>query len=128
MGDPCTFNLDEEQQEIVQEYMDVTEASQSEAGRRLINAGGNQLGYGDVETDPETRLRQVIMRSADAFALAAIIWVGLTLVAPVGYRAFAIPLFAVSLALYSTDRVLKAREPHVSKRLAAMIATGGDRA
>lgn len=127
MGDSYSFHLDPEQQEVIEQYMQETDANQSAAGRKLISAGAETLGYGDFG-EPTTRLRGIVQRSTDGFALAAIIWVGLTLVAPVGYRALAIPLFAIAVSLYALDKAIAAYEPHLSRRLAAMIALGGDNA
>jgi len=125
MGDPHSFRLDTEQQEILSECIKAEGCDQSEAARKIINAGGAKLGYSD-HADPSTRLRRVIQRSADGFALTGLIWVGLTLLAPVGFRALAIPLFAVSVSLYAAEKALASYEPYVSQRLAAMLAIGGD--
>lgn len=123
--DRYSFTLEKRQEDSLREIQRTGDAdNQSEAARKLIDTGAETLGYGIA--NPQTRLRGIIQRSADGFALAAIIWVGLTLVAPVGYRALSIPLFAVALGLYGFDRLIAAREPHLSKRLAAMIALGGD--
>lgn len=124
MGDRYSFRLDNQQEDILEEIIDTEECNQTEAAKRAINAGGETLGYGDVG-QPRTRLRGIIQRSTDGFALAAIVWVGLTLVAPVGYRALAIPLFGIALALHGLDKAIAAYEPHLSHRLAAMITLGG---
>lgn len=100
--------------------------NQSEALRTALDAGLAELGYHNG-SKRDTRLRALTRRFADAFALLALFWVGMTFLFPMGFRMFAIPVFVISLALYSLDRLLASHEPAVSKRLVRFL-NGGEAA
>ena len=117
MGDKIQFRADRDMHDglrMVQERYGFDK--RSEAARTAIRQGLEQMGIvNGVERD--TALRRVIRRVADATAMLALLWLGATFLAPIGFRAWVIPIALVSIAMYVSDRVLARVEPSVSRRL-----------
>ena len=108
MAQPVTAKLDDDQVDYLKEKVECGEAgSISEAVRSEIDHGNAT----------NTALRRMLRRTADSTTFLGVFWVGLTFVYPLEFRAFAIPIFAVALALYISDRVLEGYEPAFSRRL-----------
>lgn len=109
MSQPVTAKLDNEQVEYLQNLVDRGHAdSISEAVRNEISS----------EYVPwNTPLRKWTRVFANIFGTAAAIWIGLTFMAPVGYRTVAIPFLTVAFGMYLFDQVLGYVEPGVSHRL-----------
>lgn len=118
MSQPVTVNLDNEQVEYLSNLVERGHCdSVSEAARKEINAR---------HVPWQTPLRKWTRIVANVFGFASVIWLGLTFLAPVGYRVVAIPLLSVAFGMYVLDRVLAYVEPGVSHRLFGWY--GGDAA
>lgn len=116
---PVTAKLDESQVEHLKEMEEKGEAgSISEAVRMEIGRGGGVTA--------ETTLKRFVSRSADSLGMLGVIWVGMTFVYPLEFRAFAIPIFMVALSLHVVDRILAAHEPEVTRRITTVF--GGEQA
>jgi len=127
MGERITGNFDQDEVDAFEQLKEERGIDHmSEAVRVASRRGLQQLGYvSDSERD--TALRQTSRRFADAFALVALIMVGLTWAYPIGFRMLVVGPLAASMACYSLDRVLKHYEPAVSARL-GRIFPGGEKA
>lgn len=112
MARPITAKLDDDQVDHLQQMVDVGEASSISEAVRM------QVGRGSMT---DTALRRTIRRFADSSALLGLFWVGLTFLYPLGFRAFAIPVFAIAVSLYAAERVLGAYEPAISMRLVGLF-------
>jgi len=118
MMEHYTVRLSERQADAVENMANNGDADNtSEAIRDAIEHYAQALGYFNGRKR-DTTLRRGIRRAADAFALAALIWVGFTIMYPVSYRLAALPMFAVAVVFYGADRALAAYEPRVSRWLA----------
>jgi hypothetical protein len=113
-------NVDTDVSSALDEMVECGEAaSVSDAVEQTVRDGLEQRGYiGGVRDTP---LRRLFRRFSDALALVGMVWLGLTFLMPVGFRALAIPFFASAIALHAGHKLLGAKEPAVSKRLAAVL-------
>lgn len=123
MADTFSARLTTHQQDCLQSMVERGEAdNKSEAFRMALDSGLVELGYKNGHKT-DTRLRYLLQRAGDAFGLLGLFWLGLTFLYPVGFRMWAIPIFAVALGLHVADRGLKRHEPGVSRRLAAVFGS-----
>lgn len=121
MGERITGNFDQEHVDGFEAMQEEDKAdSYSEAVRIASHVGLQQLGYVNGQ-QKNTRLRAVSKRFADALALLGLCWVGLTFFHPIGFRAFAIPIFMMAIALYGVDRLLESVEPAVSNKITGIF-------
>lgn len=128
MAETYGARLNKHQEQSLEEMVAQGDADNtSEALRMALDSGLAELGYQHGQ-QKDTRLRRLLRRAADAFGLAALVWVGLTFLYPIGFRMWAIPLFTVAVGLYVADRGLARHEPAVSQRLGAFFGTGGENA
>jgi len=132
MCDRVTVRLENKQTDGLEAMTENGDAdNDSEALRTALNIGLGELGYLKGHSDnKDTQLRAWAQRFADAFGLMGLMWVGVTLFLPVGFRVYAIGWFAASLACIAVDRGLAALEPQVSRRLNGIATSllGGDKA
>lgn len=117
MAERKTVHLEKQQLEGLDGMVEAEMAdNSSEALRNALNVGLTKYGMlNDGHYD--TRLRQTARRFGDAFALLAVLSFGLTFMYPVEFRLLAVAPLAMSLGCYALDRVLKLKEPGVSKAL-----------
>lgn len=119
-----SVDLEERQREITKSMAENGDAAnQSEAIRDAIEHYAQETGYKNG-TKRDTVLRQTTRRFADALALMALLWVGLTWLHPVGFRIFALPMFVGAISLYVMDRALAKWEPSVSRRIRGAFVRG----
>lgn len=126
MGERITGNFDQDEVDAFSELKEERGIEHmSEAVRIASRTGLQQLGYVS-ESGRDTTLRQTSRRFADAFALVALIMVGLTWAYPIGLRILVVGPLAASMSCYGLDRALKHYEPAISKRIAGLF--GGETA
>jgi hypothetical protein len=97
--------------------------NESEAARRLINAGMAELGYGDG-APAESPLKQLSAEFGRAFAWVGVAWLAITLVAPVELRLGAVFAFAAALGCSVLYVVFDKHEPGISAALKRLFGGG----
>jgi len=124
MGEVLKTRAEREQHQVVEDMIDRGIAdSESEALRRLIDAGAREYGY-SAASYRDTGLRRVTRRVGWGFAIAALLWFGATLLLPVGYRLPGFGAAFASLAAFAIDRGLGRVEPGLSDRLRGFLPGG----
>lgn len=117
MGTRITGNFDQDEVEAFSELKEERDIEHmSEAVRIASRTGLQQLGYVS-ESVRDTTLRQTTRRFADAFALVALIMMGLTWAYPIGLRILVVGPLAASISCYGLDRALKHYQPALSRQL-----------
>ena len=115
--DRITFRVDSDLHEGIRQMQECYGIEhRSDAVRKAIREGLEGMGIRNGK-HRDTALRQGMRRVADATAMLALLWLGATFLAPIGFRAWVIPIALVSIAMYASDRVLARVEPSVSRRL-----------
>lgn len=117
MADPIAFRPgDDTRQGLTEVQRKYGYSDVSDAARKTMREGLEAMGIRNGK-HRDTPLRQGIRRVADATAMLALLWLGATFLAPIGFRAWVIPIALVSISMYASDRVLARVEPSVSRRL-----------
>jgi hypothetical protein len=128
MGKRTTIRLETRQIRAAERMEESGDAdSQSEALRQLVNAGMEELGYGNGETPHTTTLQRLTRESARALIYVGVGWLLLGWMFPVSYRAPAAAVVVAGAGLLAFERVLEEYEPGVSRRLFGWYG-GGERA
>lgn len=90
--------------------------NESEAHRRLLRAGMREYGY-ENGSYSKSRLTWIASQMAWSFGLVALLWFGVTMLAPVRFRIIGYGLAFASLGCAGLYHLLDRHEPAISKTL-----------
>lgn len=121
MAELKSIRLEKHQIDAIEDMEERGDAdTQTEAHKRLLNAGLREFGYFNGEYT-DTALKSIVGQLSTYMLVAGVVWTGLTWYYPRVYAMPAIGLFLSGLFLGGVERALQDYEPRVTNKLKAMF-------